>query len=119
MLDVLLDAWPGILAVVLVIALIWCVAYDCIVNQVDEGVVIGKKYTPANHSMTAVWTGKSAAIIPVNHAEKWEIQVQGVNADGEERTDWWAVSESMYNYIGVGDYVFREGDVICIEGVEE
>lgn len=119
MLDLLRDAWPGIATVLIVIALIWCVAYDVTVNQVDEGVVIGKECTPARRSMTTVWTGKSAAVIPVNHAEKWEIQVQGLNQNGEERTDWWAVSESMYNYIGIGDYVFREGGAICVEGVEK
>lgn len=119
MLDFLREMLPGVAAAVLVIALIVCGVYACIVNQVDEGVVIGKEYTPARNSVRPVWTGKSAAVIPVHHAEKWEIQVQGLNQNGEERTDWWAVSESLYNYISVGDYVFREGGAICVEGVEE
>ena len=82
--------------------------------QVDDGVVIEKGYIPAYTTKETFWDMMARDVL---HDARWAIRVQDV--DCSLMTEWWSVSESMYNYISVGDYVFLEGDAICVEGVEE
>lgn len=81
--------------------------------KVNDGVVIEKGYVPAYTTKEAF---RDMMARDVLHAARWAIRVQDV--DCPLMTEWWSVSEDIHDMISVGDHVFREGDVICIEGVE-
>lgn len=92
-------------------------ALVAIVNRptgTDAGIVVEKRVIPAHVDVEIV---RDVGVIETLHDTGWAIKVQ--DADRKSLTEWWAVSESLYNYISVGDYVFREGGAICVEGVEE
>ena len=90
-----------VLLVILVVAVI-----DSI-PQLDEGVVVSKEYEKSRLR----WTGK----MWIRDDEDWCIYVEGVTDSGKQRTERWEVSESLYNLIDVGDFVFKQDDVICVE----
>lgn len=81
--------------------------------RVDDGVVIEKGYIPA---YTTKETFRDMMARDVLHEARWAIQVQDV--DCPLMTEWWSVSEDIHDMICVGDRVFREENVICIEGAE-
>ena len=80
----------------------------------DAGIVIEKRLILAHADVEIV---RDVGAVETLHDTGWAIKVQDV--DRKSLTEWWSVSESLYNYISVGDYVFREGGAICVEGVEE
>lgn len=41
-----------------------------------KGIVINKKYTPNRVHVQPIYTGKTMMVVPINHSEKWEIQIQ-------------------------------------------
>lgn len=80
----------------------------------DAGIVIDKRPTLAYSELAII---RDMGVVETLHPAGWAIKVQDV--DHKSLTEWWSVSESMYHLINVGDYVFREGGAICVEGVEE
>lgn len=104
-----------VIALILAIVCIWgivCIA--TLPTTTDAGIVIEKRLIPAHLDVEIV---RDVGVIETLHDTGWAIKVQ--DADRKSLTEWWSVSESMYNLVNVGDYVFREGGAICVEGVEE
>lgn len=109
-----MDKTSVIALILLVVCVLAIVAVTNRPTGTDAGIVIEKRVIPAHVDTEIV---RDVGAVETLHDTGYTIKVQ--DADRKSLTEWWSVSESLYNYISVGDYVFREGGAICVEGVEE
>lgn len=91
--------------------------------RLTEGMVVDKSFTPA-HTTTytsRIWTGKTAVprIRLVRHPDVWTIKVSGISDKGDEKTEWWTVSEDVYNSVEIGDEVERDVETDAVFKVED
>jgi len=70
--------------------------------------VVDKSHTDAFTTYVTVSTGKSFMMVPQYHPASWRIQLQEDVApvsDGEPRTAWYDIPDSLYDGVRMGDRV--------------
>lgn len=86
--------------------------------QLDEGIVVDKDYEPPRTRLRYTTINGRTTPHVYHDGADWRIKVQGVNEDGEHRTEWWDVGAGLYELIEIGDYVYKEGGTVCIKKEE-
>ena len=89
------------------------------IPQLSEGVVLDKRYDPPHTSYRmGTWSDGEIYANTFHYRARWEILVNGVKDDGEERAEWWDIGEALYERIDIGDRVRRtSGGAVFVEGV--
>lgn len=107
--DWICDNIAGIIIVLVVLCFVAFFAFAIVetMPQLTEGVVVGKDHTPASSGVSMIYTGKVMVPVSQYRTAKWSIQVRGVTEDGEERTEWWDVTEAEWMQLEIGDGVMR------------
>lgn len=103
------DNIAGIIIVLVALCLVAFFAFAIgeAMPQLTEGVVVGKDHTPASSWVSMIYTGKIMVPVRQYRAARWSIQVRGVTEGGEERTEWWDVTEADWLQLEIGDTVRR------------
>ena len=79
--------------------------------NLTEGTCVDKRHTEA---YTTRWLqmlrcGKTS--IPIwrttTHPATWKLQVAGPNEEGQIVTEWWSVTQTVYDATDIGDFVTR------------
>lgn len=87
---------------VAIVAVIWWIAS----NQLDEGYITAKSYSPAHKTRYMYFIHVGNHNIPnwrsVYHPDRWSFRVE---YDG--KADNWEVSQEIYNQYEVGDWISR------------
>ena len=75
-------------------------------SSVDYGTITEKSFIHAHktYNPIIIYIAKFPRIISrwVSHPDKWQILVKN-----EEDSEWWTVTEEIFNNVNVGDYVDR------------
>lgn len=105
------DNIAGIIIVLVALCLfaLFAFAIGEAMPHLTEGVVVGKHHTPASSGVSMIYTGKVMVPVRQYRAAMYKIQVRGVTEDGEERTEWWIVTQTEWEQVELGDTVRRDG----------
>ena len=110
------DNWIGIVMTTVILALVVglvAALYFCL-HQLDEGLVVGKDYTPAGVRPYMLYINGKMRWSAIYAPEQYKIKVQGVTADGKARAEWWSLKKETYTMISIGDYVCVDKGSIII-----
>lgn len=113
----------GIFCIVCLVVLL--IVAVVLVNQpiLTEGEVIDKEFTPAHATSytSSVRAGKVSVPVvrKVHHPDTWRINVSGISDKGNIKTEWWTVSEEVYNSVEIGDNVERNPETDDVFKVED
>lgn len=86
-----------------IIIAIGMLAFQSCKEQVCDGYVVSKHYTPAHVSFHPVFNGKVTTLIPIKHPDKWKIVFEN---NGRKRCV--GVTNDLYDKAQVGDSVHVE-----------
>lgn len=94
-----------LMVVILIVAGI-VIRYD-FSPRIDTGTVIAKNYEPARTVTQFIYKDGYMYTVPHTYPAEWDIQVQGVDSEGNRSTEWWSVDETTYHKVTIGDTVQR------------